>query len=80
MVEEGIVEKVVVAVLGVAVGVTITVRVAIHVAVQVSVTEPLLEEGGDVVDYSTELLVAVGLGRPETTGDMSADKGHGDGV
>ena len=80
MVEEGIVEKVVVAVLGVAVGITITVRVAIHVAVQVSVTEPLLEEGGDVVDYSTELLVAVGLGRPETTGDMSADKGHGDGV
>lgn len=79
LVEEGVVKKVV-AVEGVAVGITITTGVAIHVAVLVSVTKPLLEEGGNIVDYSTELLVTVSLGSPETTGDMSADKGHGHGV
>lgn len=78
--EEGVVGSVVVAVLGVAVWVTITVGVAIHVAVLVCFMEPLLEEGGDIVDYFAELLVTVRLGCPETTGDMSADKGHGHGV
>lgn len=78
--EEGVVEKLVVAVLRVTVGVTITARIAIHVAVQVTLMEPLLEESGDIVDYSTKLLVAVCLGCSETTSDMSADKGHGYGV
>lgn len=78
--EEGVMEKLVVAVLRVTVGVTITAGIAIHVAVLVTLMEPLLEESGDIVDYSTELLVTVCLGCPETTSDMSADKGHGDGV
>lgn len=77
---EMVVEKVDVTVLRVAVRVTITIGVAIHVAVLVSVAEPLLEEGGNIADYSAELLVTVCLCCPETTSDMSADKGHGYGV
>lgn len=73
-------EKVAVAVLRVAVKVTLAIGVAIHVAVLVNVAEPLLEEGGDVVDHSPELLVTVGLGGLEATSDVSADKGHGHGV
>lgn len=77
LVEEGVVERVDVSVLGVAVWITITIGVAIHVAVLVTLAEPLLEEGGDIIDYSTELLVTVCFGCLEATSDMSANKRHG---
>ena len=39
-----------------------------------------LEEGGDEVDNTLELLVALLLGILQPAGDMALDKGHGDGV
>ena len=64
-------------VLRVAVDITV---LAVEVAVLLSLTEPLLEEGGNVVDHTAKLLVAVGLCSLEASGDVSPDKRHGDGV
>ena len=48
--------------------------------VEITLSQPLLEEGGDVVGDAVELLVAVCLCGLETTGDMAANEGHGHGV
>ena len=39
-----------------------------------------LEEGGDEVDNTLKFLVALLLSILQPTGDMTLDKGHGDGV
>jgi hypothetical protein len=46
----------------------------------VALAEVFLEEGGDAIGYTVKLLVALSLCDLETTGDMSPDEWHRDGV
>ena len=48
--------------------------------VLIHVPKALLEEGGDVVGHTLELLVAFRLGGLEPARNMSPHEGHGDGV
>lgn len=70
-----------VVVLGVTVDIPVTIMIlAVNVAVLLTLTEPLLEESGDVVDHTAKLLVTVGLCSLEASGNVSPDKRHGDRV